>query len=129
MIEASCHCGAVRMQIEQAPEVVTDCNCSLCHRVGGLWGYYRPEQVRVVGETVAYVQGDRTLETHHCPTCGCTTHWRGVDRKSDRMGVNTRMMPPQVLVGVRVRKLDGAGDWAVLGEYLFGDLPTAPAGS
>lgn len=125
MIEATCHCGAVRMEIDEAPEIVTDCNCSLCHRTGALWAYYHPAQVRhLAGDTVAYVQGDRTLATHHCPRCGCTTHWQSIDPTSERMGVNTRLMPPQVLAGMRVRRLDGAGDWEVLGEYTFGALPT-----
>ncbi len=125
MIESSCHCGAVRFEIDQPPEMLTECNCSLCRRIGGLWAYYHPDQVRVTGETVAYVQGDRTLETHHCPSCGCTTHWQALDAKSTRMGVNARLMAPEVLVGVTVRKLDGAGTWEVLGEYTFGTLPTS----
>ena len=121
MIEATCHCGAIRLQIDLPPEVLTDCNCSLCRRLGGLWAYYRPEQVRrVSGATIGYVQGDRTLETHHCPTCGCTTHWQSLDATYERMGVNVRMMPPQALAGVLVRKLDGADTWQVLGEYHFG---------
>jgi hypothetical protein len=126
MIEATCHCGAVRMEIDEPPEVVTDCNCSLCHRKGALWAYYRPAQVRrVAGDTVAYVQGDRTLETHHCPSCGCTTHWQSLDATSDRMAVNARLMPPQVLAGLRVERLDGADTWDVLGTYHFGVLPRA----
>ncbi len=121
MIEASCHCGAVRMEVARAPEQLTSCNCSLCRRIGGLWAYYHPDQVRrVAGETVAYVQGDRTLATHHCPVCGCTTHWQSLDPTAQRMGVNVRLMAPEVIAGLRVIKLDGADSWAVLGEYSFG---------
>jgi hypothetical protein len=28
MIESSCHCGAVKLEIGAAPEEVNDCNCS-----------------------------------------------------------------------------------------------------
>ena len=28
MIEATCHCGAVRIEVPSAPEAVTACNCS-----------------------------------------------------------------------------------------------------
>jgi len=74
MIEASCHCGSVRLEVDDTPETVTDCNCSLCRRLGGLWAYYHPDQVRrVAGETVAYVQGDRT------------THWHSLDANYERM--------------------------------------------
>jgi len=41
------------------------------------------------------------------------------------MGVNVRLMPPQVLTGVRVRELDGANTWEVLDEYRFGAPPAA----
>jgi hypothetical protein len=38
MIESSCHCAAVQLEIDSAPETVTDCNCSICRRYGVLWG-------------------------------------------------------------------------------------------
>src|SRR5687768_7307944 len=45
-IEASCHCGTIRLAIDGAPEEVTECNCSICRRYGVLWAYYSPKQVR-----------------------------------------------------------------------------------
>lgn len=111
MIEASCHCGAVRIEIADPPETVTDCNCSLCRRLGVLWGYYHVDQVRVTGATISYVQGERTIAAHHCPTCGCTTHWSGLGAESTRVAVNARLMDPAVLARARVRKLDGADTW------------------
>ena len=118
MIEASCHCGAVRIELAEPPRQLTSCNCSLCRRLGALWAYYHPDQVRIAkgaGTTVPYVQGDRTLEMHHCPTCGCTTHWAPLDRPAaDRMGVNARLIRPADIEGVRVRRLDGASTWKYL---------------
>ena len=112
MIEASCHCGAVRLQIVAAPASVTDCNCSICRRLGALWAYYAPEEVVVcvqAGETDAYVWGDKTLAFHRCRICGCITHWAPLPhRDQDRMGVNARLMDPVVLAAARVRRLDGA---------------------
>ena len=37
MHKGSCHCGAVRMTLPETPTVATDCNCSLCRRIGGPW--------------------------------------------------------------------------------------------
>ena len=94
MVEASCHCGAARIAVEVPPPELTACNCSLCRRLGTLWAYYRPDQVRIVrgaGTTVPYVQGDRTLAVHHCATCSCITHWSSLTG-ADRMAVNTRLM-------------------------------------
>jgi hypothetical protein len=111
MIEASCHCGAVRFAVETAPDEVNDCNCSICRRYGTLWAYYHPQQVRFGtenGPTDIYMWGDRTLEFHRCRTCGCITHWSAVDRAHPRMGVNARLMPPEVLAAIPVFHGDGA---------------------
>jgi hypothetical protein len=51
---------------------------------------------------------DRSIEFHRCRGCGCVTHWASVDRSRDRMGVNARLMAPDVLAKASVRKLDGA---------------------
>lgn len=112
MIESSCHCGAVRLAIAEAPSEVTDCNCSICRRYGVLWAYYSPARVRVTpseGATDIYMWDDRAIEFHRCKVCGCVTHWAPVDRIHDRMGVNARLMEPDVLAAARVRRLDGAG--------------------
>jgi hypothetical protein len=118
MIEASCHCGTVRIEVAERPRQLTSCNCSLCRRHGALWAYYRPDEVRIVagaGMTVPYVQGDRTLETHHCPTCGCVTHWESVKTEgSDRMAVNARLMAPVEIADIRIRRFDGASTWTYL---------------
>ena len=116
MIEASCHCGAVRIEVAVPPAQLTSCNCSLCRRLGVLWAYYRPAQVRIAqgaGTTVPYVQGDRTLAMHHCPTCGCVTHWESLTC-ADRRAVNARLMQERDIEGVRVRGFDGAATWTYL---------------
>ncbi len=124
MINASCHCGAVRFEIAEPPEMLTLCNCSICRRIAGLWAYYRPEQVKLVsppGATLAYVWGDRFLELHTCRTCGCTTHSERIEKEgAERMGVNARMMDPSVIAGLRVRHLDGADTWEVLAWSVHG---------
>lgn len=117
MVEGSCHCGAVRLQVDDAPTEVTDCNCSICRRYGVLWAYYAPGQVRIAGgATDIYIWGDRMLEFHRCAVCGCVTHWAPVDKTQERMGVNVRLMEPHVLAGARVRRLDGADTWEFLDD-------------
>lgn len=116
MIQASCHCGAVVLDIAEAPSEVTDCNCSICRRYGVLWAYYEPKHVEVRAGDGAdrYLWGDRSTAFHRCRTCGCVTHWSAVDPARDRTGVNARLMAPEVLARARVRHLDGA----VTDEYL-----------
>jgi len=42
MIEASCHCGLVHLEVAQPPAAVNECTCSICRRYGTLWAYYSP---------------------------------------------------------------------------------------
>jgi hypothetical protein len=116
MLTGRCHCGAVSVTIPRPPVEVTNCNCSLCRRVGGLWAYYPCDEVTVQGDpahTDSYVQGDRTLRTMRCKTCGCVTHWVPLDRAQyPRMGVNMRMFEPAEAGNFRIKLLDGADTWA-----------------
>ena len=116
MIDATCHCGAVVIAVPSAPVELTSCNCSICRRLGGLWCYFDPAQVRVAGETVQYIWGDESLALHHCPTCGCTTHWTPIgETPKTRMGINARLMDPSIVAAARVKRVDGASDtWAVM---------------
>jgi len=119
MITATCHCGAVRIEAPRAPDEVKECNCSICRRTGALMAYYSPKDVRVIpesGATDTYMWGDREIEFHRCKVCGNFTHWSPVDNAIDRMGVNARLMPPEILVDIRILKFDGADTWTVTGE-------------
>jgi hypothetical protein len=53
---------------------------------------YYPDDgsVRVEGETVAYIWGDRMISQHHCPVCGCHTDWRSTGENYGRVGVNAQ---------------------------------------
>jgi hypothetical protein len=73
MIRASCHCGAVRLEIDVPPSEVTECNCSICRRYGVLWAYYPLDRVRVLPSdppTDVYMWNGRTTEFHRCGNCG-----------------------------------------------------------
>jgi hypothetical protein len=110
MIEASCHCGGLRMEVATAPDTVTDCACSICRKKGALWAYYSPKDVRLIpaqGATQIYMWGDRMIEFHTCKTCGCTTHWAPADKTYDRMAVNARLMDPEVIAKAHLRKIAG----------------------
>jgi hypothetical protein len=111
IIDASCHCGTVHLQVPAPPPHLTDCNCTICRRYGVLWAYYAPKDVKILapaGATDTYLWGERSLAFHRCKTCGCITHWAAVDPGVERMGINARLMDPEVLRSLRIRKLDGA---------------------
>jgi len=116
MLQASCHCGSIKIDIPRKPRTLTSCNCSICRRTGGLWAYYKAAEVRVHaprGSTDSYVWGDRALRLIRCATCGCVTHWTGISQR-ERMGVNCRNLDPEVTKNVRIRRFDGASTWKFL---------------
>jgi len=118
MVEATCHCGAVRLEVPKPPQEVEvkECNCSICRRLGSVMAYYSPKDVRVSGATDTYMWGDRDIEFHRCKVCGNFTHWMAADKNYDRMGVNIRLMAPEQLRDLVIPKFDGADTWTVIGE-------------
>jgi hypothetical protein len=118
MLTATCHCGAIRVEVPHQPEALTNCNCSICRRYGTLWAYYPADTVRVAAEpgaTSEYVWGSKMLRFVRCSICGCVTHWeRIVPGGSGKMGVNARNLEPEAIDGARVRRLDGASTWKYL---------------
>ena len=124
---ASCHCGSVQVTLTQRPEFINDCNCSLCSKSGGVWGYFSWSDVEISGPTQTYERNDRSspvVQIHFCSSCGSTTHWSLTEtylEKSghvDRMGVNMRLFDSDQLTGVEVRFPDGKA-WSGEGEYEY----------
>jgi hypothetical protein len=114
LIESSCVCGAVRLTISRAPDELVDCNCSICRGYAALWAYYQLKDVVVPGGlTDVFMLGPKKIEFHRCKICGCVTHWSPRDQR-DEMGVNARLMEPEVVARARVRHLDGAKSWKYL---------------
>jgi hypothetical protein len=117
-MEASCHCGAVRLEVARRPRQLTECNCSLCRRYGALWAYYSTETARVLRgrKTLArYTWGPATRQFFHCKRCGCITHYERAPKRGVRkVGVNARMFDPADIASVRVRRFDGAASWKYL---------------
>lgn len=118
MIEASCHCGNVKITLPNTTDTVISCNCSSCRRFGALWTYFEPADVRVdcVQDALgSYCWGDKTIEFHHCKSCGCVTHYTPTAAGNpDRMAVNFRMVPLETMKAVNVRYFDGADTWTFI---------------
>lgn len=118
MLTASCHCGAVRIELLHKPDSLTRCTCSICRRYGALWAYCTRETARVrsaPNAQTAYAWNDRVIEFYHCRTCGCMTHYEDVEKaEGSRIAVNARMLRPRDIEGIRVRTFDGAATWKYL---------------
>jgi hypothetical protein len=110
MVRAACHCTAVRLEVEDLPDWVLDCNCTICRRYGAIWAYPEAAKVKLVrGEdaTDTYTWGDRMLAFHRCKVCGCVTHMTALDTNPPRIyGINARMIPTLDPASIRLRQKD-----------------------
>ncbi len=110
-VVATCHCGAVELRLP-APAEVTHCNCSLCRSYGVLWTYPLIADVARTPDpalTDTYAWNGRNVDFHRCRTCGCVTHWLPRNPARDRMGINARLLQPEILAAATVRYKDLAG--------------------
>src|SRR5678815_3618649 len=100
------------------PSVVTECNCSICRRLGARWAHYSPKEVTLPDPqtTQPYVWGDRMLAFHRCRACGITTHWQSLDGSRDRKAINARLIDGLDWSVIRIRQFDGAATWTYLDE-------------
>ncbi|MEO1188881.1 MAG: aldehyde-activating protein [Pseudomonadota bacterium] len=124
---ANCLCGAVSVTIASQPEFIHDCNCSLCRKSGGAWGYFPSAMVTTTGDTVSFLRRDKenaAAELQSCAHCGTTTHWifsqsfKEQNEAVDLMGVNMRIFNPDDLQGVEVRFPNG-DDWSGEGPFEY----------
>ena len=121
IIQGSCHCGAIRFEIEAAPAQLTQCTCSFCSKRGVLWAYYPPRQFRLltpVEDVSTYVWNSRTVKHHFCARCGCGTYSESPDWSSGKpdfdrpqIGVNARLLDDFELEAVPVQVVDGRRLW------------------
>ncbi len=117
MLNGSCHCGNVRIDVPARPDTLILCNCSICRRYGTLWAFYPRADVRLTGHpqhTRGYVWGARSIETFHCSQCGCVTHWESLKPGARMVSVNIRNFDPHEIGEVRLRRFDGAASWSYL---------------
>lgn len=96
----ACDCGAATVAVAALPAELNACSCRFCARMGARWGHYPRAEVTVTGATVTYRRAERVLDVHHCPTCGCLTHWTGPN--AARMGVDFAQAAPELVAAIPV---------------------------
>ncbi|MDH3219604.1 MAG: aldehyde-activating protein [Gammaproteobacteria bacterium] len=120
MLHATCHCGNIRLEAAQLPATLTSCNCSICHRLGALWGYFDAAEVGIktgAQPLSAYSWGDRSITYHCCSRCGCTTHYTMTEPDGrERVAINCRMAPATEIGAIPIRRFDGLISWQYLDE-------------
>ena len=126
MLTLSCLCGQIRVTIGTRPDYLHECNCLLCRKSGGRWGYFHPSEVSVEGAAQGYCRSDKedpAAEIRFCAACGVTTHWVLTKSAAARfgdslMGVNLRLADERDLAGIELRYPDGQA-WSGSGDFSY----------
>lgn len=69
----SCHCQAVRFEVEAVIDSVTECNCSVCSKKGFLHHRVQPERFTLLAgeeQLGTYQFGTMVAKHHFCKVCG-----------------------------------------------------------
>lgn len=110
----SCHCGAVRFEIDAEVDHVRHCDCSVCRKRGALTVRVEPAAFRLLtplDDLAVYRWGTMTGADYFCRTCGILPF-----RKPS--------LPSAEEAAAGVRPFDG---WAVNARCLDGlDLSSLP---
>ena len=75
----SCHCGAVRFEIDAVIDRVTQCNCSICTKKGIVHHRVSADKFRLLSggsELGNYQFGSMTASHHFCTRCCIHTFTR-----------------------------------------------------
>jgi hypothetical protein len=106
----SCHCGAVRFEIETDFPELTTCDCSICRRRNALMVKVHESQFRLLaGENSLKEYRFHTMTACHffCGTCGIYPfHRKRVT--PDHLGVNVHCLHDFDPAGIPVRRTVGA---------------------
>lgn len=126
MLNLSCLCGRVEINVERRPDFVHECNCTMCSKTGARWGYFHPSQVAVEWGTDSYTRADKAdpnAQVHFCPSCGSTTHFVLTESAVSKfgnsvMGVNMWLAEAEDLAGTELRYPDGRA-WSGAGDFTY----------
>ncbi len=90
---------------------MTQCNCSLCVKLGWKLLYYPPDAVTLAGAFDRYVRTDvsePTLQVLRCSVCGIATHWAPLSAPPHaKLGINAHLFDPALIDGLEVRTVEG----------------------
>ena len=109
--QASCHCGAVKVDVDtDAPSEAISCNCSHCRRMGFLLTFVPRDKVSVSGEDSLreYRFNKHVIAHRFCETCGSQPVAEGPGPNGPMAMVNLRCVPSIDAEALKITHFDGA---------------------
>jgi hypothetical protein len=116
----SCHCGAVRFEVDLDLDHVRVCDCSICRKRGALNHRVESSQLRLLTPLDAmtlYRWHTRTAADYFCPTCGILPFRRPSALTPEELA---RGMTSFLGWTVNVRCLDGVDLDAIPVRHVYG---------
>jgi hypothetical protein len=108
--EGSCHCGAVRFEIESDFAELTTCDCSICRRKNALMVKVHESAFKLlagVESLTEYRFHSRTARHYFCKVCGIYPfHRKRVT--PDHLGINVFCLRDFEPAGIPLRRTVGA---------------------
>jgi hypothetical protein len=105
-----CHCGRVRFEVDAPARLeVSDCNCSICAKVGYLHLIVPAARFRLIqgrDALTTYTFNTGVAQHYFCKYCGVKSFY--VPRSHpDGISVNARCIDPDSIESMSVRPFDG----------------------
>ncbi len=108
--QGSCHCGAVRFEIETDFPELTMCDCSICRKKNALMVKVHESQFTLLAGELAlteYQFHTKTARHYFCKNCGIYPfHRKRVT--PDHLGINVFCLDDFDPAGIQVRQAVGA---------------------
>jgi len=108
----SCHCGAVRFEVEVDATSGSRCNCSICVKTSVTSAMVKPEAFRLLTDETSmgsYEWGGKISRRFFCKTCGVHCFGRGhlAELGGDYVAVNLNCLDDVDPIHVSVNYWDG----------------------
>lgn len=107
-VKCSCHCEAVRLEVDAEPEGLLQCNCSSCRRFGAIHWYVPSAKIRLLTEGLALTSWqDRELGSSHqfCRTCGASVLRTGYP--NGVVALNAALIEEVDIFALEIERFDG----------------------
>ncbi|MEQ1565607.1 MAG: GFA family protein [Myxococcota bacterium] len=96
MHRGSCHCGAVRFEVDMELDGLATCNCSICGRTGVIMSFVPEDKFRCLSgedKLTDYQFGKKSVHHTFCSVCGVRPFGHGVGPDGTKMVmVNARCL-------------------------------------
>ncbi|KAI0202280.1 glutathione-dependent formaldehyde-activating enzyme [Astrocystis sublimbata] len=115
----SCHCGAVTLALK-APAITKttqgflECNCSICQRYGGVWGYFPHGQYSFQGleNCTQYFFNKKIAVKSFCKTCGVVIYSRAIPLTDEELATHDEAtrgyyQTAKLVTALNLRVIDG----------------------